>query len=149
MQSKILTFFLLSLSLFVFLGCANTPLANPNIPYPKLTYMESLDTDVVPKDFADTFINRFKILYEKSPNPHLQEVRFYFRDYYNEAREEFSPTASFSLVPRYLLKLCVQTTTAFRTQNFAQSYEIPVMGFNPPYSQNFDGLITRILHEGK
>ncbi|WP_416860644.1 hypothetical protein [Helicobacter ganmani] len=147
MQNKILTFFLLSVSLWIFAACAKSPLANPNLPYPKLVYIESLNTDVVPKDFADTFINHFKILYAQAPNSNLQEVRFYFTDYYNESREEFSPMASFSLVPRYLLQLHVQVITSSHTQDFTQSYQIPVMGFNPPYSQDFDGLILKILQE--
>ncbi|WP_298495397.1 hypothetical protein [Helicobacter sp. UBA3407] len=147
MQNKILTFFLLSVSLWIFAACAKSPLANPNLPYPKLVYIESLNTDVVPKDFADTFINGFKILYAQAPNSNLQEVRFYFTDYYNESREEFSPMASFSLVPRYLLQLHVQVITSSHTQDFTQSYQIPIMGFNPPYSQDFDGLILKILQE--
>lgn len=147
MQSKILTFFLLSLGLFAFLGCANPPLANPNFPYPKITYLKANDTDIVPQDFANTFINRFQILYERNPNINLQEVRFYFKDYHNEAREDFSPTASFSLVPRYVFRINVQAITLSQTQTFLQYYEIPVMGFNPPYSQDFDGLITKILRE--
>ncbi len=147
MQNKILTFFILSISLFVFLGCVKSPLANPNVLYPKIVYMESLNTDIVPQDFANTFINRFKILYEQSPNLHLREVRFHFEDYYNETRGDFSPTALFSFVPRYLLNLHVQAITISHTQNFTQHYEIPVMGFNPPYSQNFDGLISKILQE--
>lgn len=147
MQNKILTFFLLNISFFAFLGCVNTPLANPDISYPKLTYLQSQNTNIVPQDFANTFMNRFKILYEKSPNSHLQEIRFYFKDYYNEAREEFSPTASFSLIPRYLLRIYVQAITSFGIYNFTQSYAIPVMGFNPPYSQDFDGLIIKILQD--
>lgn len=147
MQSKILTFFLLSVSLWIFAACAKSPLANPNLPYPKIIYVESHNTDVIPQDFADTFINRFKILYAQAPNLNLQEVRFYFTDYYNESREEFSPMASFSLVPRYLLQLHAQVITASHTQDFTQSYRIPVIGFNPPYSQDFDGLILKILQE--
>ncbi|WP_026943090.1 hypothetical protein [Helicobacter rodentium] len=147
MQNRILTFFILSISLFAFLGCVHSPLANPNMPYPKLTYAESRNTDIVPQDFANTFINRFKILYEQSPNANLKEVRFYFKDYYNEARGDFSPTALFSFTPRYLMQLNVQVITFSHTQNFTQNYQIPVIGFNPPYSQNFDGLILKILQE--
>ncbi|WP_297812949.1 hypothetical protein [uncultured Helicobacter sp.] len=147
MQSRILTFFILIISLFIFSSCVKVPLANPNISYPKLVYMKSRNTDIVPQDFANTFINRFKILYEQSPNRNLQEVRFYFKDYYNEAREEFSPTALFSFTPRYLMKMYVQVITTSHITNFAQNYQIPVIGFNPPYSHNFDGLILKILQE--
>lgn len=145
--SKILAFFLLIFGCCVcsvFVGCVQ-PLANSNVAYPKIVYEEGKNTDIVPSDFAKTFINRFKILYEKTPNVHLKALYFHFSDYRNEALEETLYTRSFSLMPDYHITLHIDAVMTTGTQKFVEGYTIPTMGFNPPYSQNFDGLILRIL----
>ncbi|CAM2799610.1 hypothetical protein [Helicobacter burdigaliensis] len=141
-MKSILTSFLLSFCLF-FSSCANPPLANPNLNYPNITYSKDKDTSIIPVGFSQTFTNRFKILYEKNPNPNIQKIEFYFSHYYNESQGDDSPTASFSFTPRYLLKINVIINGDIKLY---KDIEIPVIAFNPPYSQIFDSLILQILN---
>ncbi|MBX7490039.1 hypothetical protein [Helicobacter turcicus] len=144
MQGRILTFFILTLVLFVFSSCSK-PLANNNFPYPKIAYIETKNSNVIPSIFAETFINRFKILYEKTPNPNLKELRFYFSNYANDSEDFWIPT--FSFTPSYHLTLNTQVIYHSYTQNFTQSYTIPITTFNPPYAQDFDGILRKILEQ--
>ncbi|TLD85141.1 hypothetical protein LS70_000895 [Helicobacter sp. MIT 11-5569] len=143
---RILAFFLLILTFFTFSSCSK-PIANANFPYPKITYIQTKNPSIIPQDFANTLINRFKILYEEQPNLNLKELRFYFSDYTNDALEDFRIPASFSLVASYHLTLNAQAIYSNHTQDFVQSYTIPVGIFNPPYAHDFDGIILKILEE--
>ncbi|PZT47813.1 hypothetical protein B6S12_06920 [Helicobacter valdiviensis] len=141
-MKSILTSFLLSFCLFFISGCANPPLANPNLNYPQILYQKDKDTSIIPIGFSQTFTNRFKILYEKTPNPNLKTIEFYFTHYYNEAQGDDSPTASFSFTPRYLLRANVIINGDIKLH---KDIELPVIAFNPPYSQIFDGIIQEAL----
>ncbi|PKT79335.1 hypothetical protein [Helicobacter winghamensis] len=143
--SIILTFFLLIFAPFILTGCSK-PLANNNFPYPKIAYISAKDSNIIPSNFAETFINRFKILFEKMPNPNLKELRFYFSDYANDATEDFR-IPSFNFTPSYHLRLNAQAVYHTHTQNFTQSYSIPIATFNPPYTQDFDGILYKILEQ--
>lgn len=147
MKNKILTFFILSFAVLFFANCNQTTLApnNPTLPYPKIIYDRALDTSIIPTDFPKTFENRFKILFNQNPNPKIQAIHYYFTHFYNEGQGDRSPSASFSVLPRYLIQLNLKVITQDTTSFYKQSYEIPIALFNPIYDQHFDSLISKAL----
>ncbi|MCH5323541.1 MAG: hypothetical protein J1E31_08255 [Helicobacter sp.] len=139
----------LSLIIGFFSACSNTQALapqNPQTPYPQILYAKNLSTSPIPTDLQKTFENRYKILFNENPNPNITQVQFYFTNYYNEALGQHSPTASFSMVARYLFDLNIRVTYSDNTQKvFKQSYEIPTITFNPLYDYHFDSLIVKSL----
>lgn len=147
MKNKILAFFILSFMVLLLANCSHTTIApdNPTIPYPKITYDSNLDSSIIPTDFPKTFENRFKILFNQNPNPKIQAIHYHFTHFYNESQGDFSPRASFSMIPRYLVQLNLKVITPNSTQTYKQHYEIPVALFNPMYDRHFDSLILKAL----
>lgn len=143
---QILAFFLAIMLLVMNFGCSK-PLANPNLAYPKIIYDKDRDTHIIPVDFSRTFENRFKILYATAPNPALKEVRFYFSDFINNKNDDFRIVPNNTATPSYDITLHIEGLFDTHNTSLEQSYVIPIMTFNPPYTQNFDGLILKLLEE--
>lgn len=144
-KSKILAFFYTILFSTLITACMQ-PKFDPTLNYPEIIYEKEKNFSVMPEDFANTFINRFKILYAQNNNTNIKKVQFYFIDYAKDG-DGFIPTGiSRSIAPSYYLKLKVIVELSKDSKSFTQSYDIPIKTFNPPYSHDFDGLIKKILN---
>lgn len=144
---KILTFFNICILTITLSACSAKQIHTNNIDklevkkIPQVVYNKER-SDIVPNDIINTIKKQIKLAVI---NKEIDSIEYIIEDFYNESQEEYNPSASSSISPRYLFRLIIIIKNMQKEKLYSNNYAIPTFSFNINGDNRFDAFIVRSI----